>query len=222
MLFITSNKSKLHPLQNEEHTEFSECLPSFGPESFVFCLVSTNIQIEVQRNRILPVVLYRCETWSLKLRDEHKLGVLENRVLRKIIGPKEEGATGEWRKLHYEHLHHLFCSPYIIHVIKTKRMRWVGHVACMGAGTAAYRVLLQKPEGKRSLGWPRHRQNDNTKMDLREMSLLCAVRSVNNFTKTHVHAFVYSPNALYIRKCRNVSIFRWTVHVTQYLPCCVP
>jgi hypothetical protein len=115
-------------------------------------LVSRDIQTEVQRNRILPVVLYECETWSLKLRDKHRL-----RVLRNIIGPKEEEATGEWRKLHNEQLHHLFCSPYIIHVIKTQRMRWVGHVACMGAGAAAYRVLLQKPEGKRPLGRPRHR-----------------------------------------------------------------
>jgi hypothetical protein len=84
------------------------------------------------------------------------------------------------------------------------------------------RVLLQKPEGKRPLGKRRHRQNNNTKMDLKEMSLLYAVICVNNITKTHIHAFVYSPNSLYTRKFSHVSIFRWTVYVTQYLPCCVP
>jgi hypothetical protein len=71
--------------------------------------------------------LYGCETWSPKLREEHRLRVLENRVLRKIIGPKEEEATGEWRKLHNEQLHQLFCSPYIIHVIKTQNEM---HGAC--------------------------------------------------------------------------------------------
>jgi len=75
----------------------------------------------------------------------------------------------------------------------------------------AYRVLLGKPEGKRPLGGLRHRQNNNIKMDLKEINLLYEVRCVNNITKTHIHAFVHSPNSLYIRKCSNVSIFRWTV-----------
>ena len=99
-------------------------------------------------------------------------------------------------------------------MLSEQRMRWVGHVACVGAGTAAYRVLLQKPEGKRPLGRPRYRQNNNTKMDLKEMSLLYAVRCVNNITKTHILAFVYSSDSLYTRKCSsNVSIFRWTFYV---------
>jgi hypothetical protein len=134
LVFITSNKPKLHSLQIQECTEFSECLPSFGRESFVFRLLSTNIQIEIQRNRILPVVLYGCETWAPKLGGGNRLRVLESRVLRRIIRPEEEEATGEWRKLHNEQLHHLFCSPYIIHFTRTQRMRWVGHVTCVCVG----------------------------------------------------------------------------------------
>ena len=104
-------------------------------------LLFTNIQIETQRHRILPVVLYGRETWSPTLREEHRLRVFENRVLRKTTGPKREEVTGEWRKLHNEQLHRLYSSPNVIHVIKSRRMRWTGHVTCMGAWTAAYRVL---------------------------------------------------------------------------------
>jgi hypothetical protein len=75
-----------------------------------------------------PVVLYGCETWSLTVREEHKLRVFENRVLR-IFGPKRDGVTGGWRKLYNEELHNLYSSPSIIRIIKSKRMRWVGHVA---------------------------------------------------------------------------------------------
>jgi hypothetical protein len=76
----------------------------------------------------LPVVLYGCETWSLTVREEHKLRLFENRVLR-IFGPKRDGVMGEWRKLHNEELHNLFFSPSIIRIIKSRRMRWAGHVA---------------------------------------------------------------------------------------------
>jgi hypothetical protein len=81
---------------------------------------------------ILPVILYWCESWSLKLRREHRLRVFENRVLRKIFGPKRDEVTGEWRKLHNEKLHDFYSSPSIIRVIKSRRMRWAGHVASMG------------------------------------------------------------------------------------------
>jgi hypothetical protein len=81
---------------------------------------------------ILPVVLYGCETWSLALRDEHRLRVFENRVLRRTFGPKRDEVTGEWRKLHNEELHKLYSSPDIIRQIELRRMRWAGHVARMG------------------------------------------------------------------------------------------
>jgi hypothetical protein len=90
----------------------------------------------------LPVVLYRCETWSLTLREEHRLRVFENRVLRRIFGPKRDEVTGEWRRLHNEELNNLYSSPTIIRVIKSRRMRWAGHVARMGDGRGAYRILV--------------------------------------------------------------------------------
>jgi hypothetical protein len=74
------------------------------------------------------VVLYGCETWSLTLKDEHRLGVFENRMLGRISGAKRDKVTGEWRKLHYEELHDLYSSPSIIRIMKARRMRWAGHV----------------------------------------------------------------------------------------------
>jgi hypothetical protein len=95
-------------------------------------LLSTNTKIRVYRTIILPVVLYGCEIWPLTLREEQGLRMCENRVLRRIFGPKRDEATGEWRRLHNEELNNLYSSPTIIRVIKSRRMRWVGHVACMG------------------------------------------------------------------------------------------
>jgi hypothetical protein len=94
--------------------------------------------------------------------------VFENRVLRRIFGPKRDEVTGRWRKLHNEELHNLYFSPSIIRMIKSRRMRWAGHVARMGETRNAYRILVGKPEGKRPLGRPRHRWVDNIKMDHRE------------------------------------------------------
>jgi hypothetical protein len=92
--------------------------------------------------------------------------VFENRVLRRIFEPKRDEVTGEWRKLHNEELRDLYSSPSIIRIIKTRRMRWAGHVARMGEKRNAYRLLVGKPEGKRPLGRPRRRWMDNIRMDL--------------------------------------------------------
>jgi hypothetical protein len=95
--------------------------------------------------------------------------VFENRVLRRIFGPKRNEVTGEWRRLHNEELNDLYSSPNIIREIKSREMRWVGHVARMGEERGAYRLLVGRPEGRRSLGRPRRRWQDNIKMDLQEV-----------------------------------------------------
>ena len=97
-----------------------------------FSLLSKNLKINIYRNIILPIVLYGCETWSLTLREERRLRVFEDRVLWGIFGPKRDEVTGEWRKLRIEELNGLYCSPSIVRVIKSRRMRWAGHVARMG------------------------------------------------------------------------------------------
>jgi transcription termination factor 2 len=96
--------------------------------------------------------------------------VFENRVLRRIFGPKRDEVTGDWRKLHNEELHNLYSSPNIIRMIKSRRMRWAGHVARMGETRSANRILVGKPEGKRPLGRPRRsRYVDNIKMNFGEI-----------------------------------------------------
>jgi hypothetical protein len=95
-------------------------------------LLSKNTKIKVYRTIIVPVLLYGCETWPLTLREEQRLRVFENRVLRRIFGSKTDEATGEWRRLRNEERDVLYSSPNIIWVIKWRRMRWAGHVACMG------------------------------------------------------------------------------------------
>jgi hypothetical protein len=97
------------------------------------------------------------------------LRVFENRVLRRIFGPKRDEVTGGWIKLLNEELHGLYSSPSIVRVIKTRRIRWVGHVARMGEVRGAYNILVGRPEGRRSLGIPRRRWEENIKMDLREI-----------------------------------------------------
>jgi hypothetical protein len=132
-------------------------------------LLSKNTKIKIYRTIILPVVLYGCETWSLTLKEEHRLRLFENRVLRRIFGPKRDEVTGEWRRLYNEELNDLYSSPNIVRVIKSRRMRWAGHVARMGEGRGAYRVLVERPEGRRPFGRPRRRWEINIKMDLQEV-----------------------------------------------------
>jgi hypothetical protein len=103
-----------------------------------------------------------------------------NRVLRGMFGPKGDEVTGEWRKLHSGELHNLYSSRDIIRPIKSRRMRWAGHVARMGEGRNVYRVLVGKPEGKRSLERPRRRWEDGIKMDLREIGWGCGVDSAGS------------------------------------------
>jgi hypothetical protein len=110
-------------------------------------LLSKNLKIRIYKTIILPVVLYGCETWSLTLREKHRLRVFENRVLRRIFEPKKDEVTGEWRKLHNEKLRDLYASPSIIRIIKLRRTRWAGHVARMREKRSAY-VTGGKARGK--------------------------------------------------------------------------
>jgi hypothetical protein len=113
-------------------------------------------------------VLYGCETWSLTLRDERRLKLFQNRVL-KIFGPKRDEVTREWRKLHNEVLNDLYSSPNIILIIKSRRMRWAGNVECVGETRGIYRVLVGEPEENRLFGRSRRRWEDNIKMDLQKV-----------------------------------------------------
>jgi hypothetical protein len=113
------------------------------------------------------ISLYNC-LYNL---NKYKLRVFENRLLRRIFGPKRDGVTRGWRKLHNEELHNLYSSPSIIRIIKSRRMRWAGYVVRMGEKRNVYRLLLGKPEGKRPLGRPRRRWIDKIKMDLLEIGV---------------------------------------------------
>ncbi|KAJ4431491.1 hypothetical protein ANN_20089 [Periplaneta americana] len=103
-------------------------------------LLSKNLKVRIYKTVILPVVLYGCETWTLNLREERRLRVFENKVLRKIFGAKRDEVTGDWRKLHNTELYALYSSPDIIRNIKFRRLRWAGHVAHVGESKNAYRV----------------------------------------------------------------------------------
>jgi len=106
-----------------EEIEVRKCLLSFGAESFVFQVAIENLKIKIYRTIILPIVFYGCETWSLTLREERKLRVFENMVLRRIFEPRSDEVTGEWRRLHDEKPNDFYSSPNIVRVIKSRRMR---------------------------------------------------------------------------------------------------
>jgi hypothetical protein len=129
------------------------------------------VKIKIYKTIILPVVLYGCETSSLTLREVYRLRVFENGVLRRMFGPKRDEVTGSWRKQHNEELHSLYSSPSIVSVIKARRMKWAGHVARMGEVRVADNILVVRPEGRKPLGRPRRRREDNIEMDLWEIGL---------------------------------------------------
>jgi hypothetical protein len=143
-------------------------LLSFSPKSFAFPSHIKNLKIKIYKTVILPVVLYECETWSLTLGEEHRLGMSESRVLR-IFGPKRE-EDGSWRNLQSDELQSLYSIPNIVRVIKSRRMRWAGHVARMG-WRDVYRILVGRPEGKRPVGKPSRRWEDNVKLDLSDIEI---------------------------------------------------
>jgi hypothetical protein len=132
-------------------------------------LLTKNLNIKTYTTVILPVVLYGCETWSLTLIEERKLRVFENMVLRRIFVPRRDEVTGDWRRLHNEELKDLYSSPNIVRVIRSRKIRWAGHVARMGEERGEYRVLVGKPEGKRPLRIPRRRCVDNIRIDFQEV-----------------------------------------------------
>jgi len=101
-------------------------------------LLFQNLKIKIYRTIILPV-LYGCETWWLTLREERKLRVFKNMVLRRIFVPRRDEVTGKWRRLYNEELNDLYSSPNSVRVIKSRRMRWAGHVACVGVERGVYR-----------------------------------------------------------------------------------
>jgi len=113
--------------------------------------------------------LYGCETWLLTLREDWRLRVFENRVLRRIFGPRRDEVIGELRKLHNEELNDLYSSPNIIRVIKSSRVTRAEHVASVGERRGVYRVLVGKPEGKRPPRRSKHSRENNIKMDLQEV-----------------------------------------------------
>jgi hypothetical protein len=154
--------------QNDIHDEIKTRLNSgnacyYSVQNLLsFRLISKNLKIKIYKTVIVPVVLYGCETWSLTLKEEHRLRVSENRVLRRIFGSKRE-EDGWWRKLHNDELHSLYSSMNIVRVIESRRTRWAEHVARMVEGRGVYRVLVGRPEGKRPLR--------RIKLDLREIRI---------------------------------------------------
>jgi len=130
-----------------------------------FSFLPKNIKIKMYRSIIFPFVFYGSETLSFTQIEECRLRVFGNRVMKRIFGCKRDEVTGERRKLPSKELDDLYCSPNI-QVIKSRRIRWVGHIAHMGERRSVYRVLVGKPEGKRPLGRPRHRWEDIIKMNL--------------------------------------------------------
>ena len=131
--------------------------------------------------------------------------MFENRVLRRVFGPKRDEITGEWRKLHNEGLSDLYSLPNIVRVVKSRKMRWAGHVARMEEGRGVYRVLVGKPEGYSPLGRPRRRWEDNIKMDLREVGGSCGEWMELAQDRDRWRALVGTVRNLRVPKMRGIS-----------------
>jgi hypothetical protein len=144
---IVTNKNLILEEINRRLNSDSSCYHSVQNLSFSL-LMSKNVKIRICETVILPVVMYWRETWSLTLREEHRLRVFENRVLRRTFGPKRDEVSRRWRKLHKEEVCDLYSSTSIIRMIKSRRMRWAGHVAPMGKKRNAYRLLVGNGVGK--------------------------------------------------------------------------
>ncbi|KAJ4442180.1 hypothetical protein ANN_12046 [Periplaneta americana] len=165
-------------------------------------LLSKKLKIRIYKTVILPVVLYGCETWTLTLREEQRLRVFENKVLRKIFGAKRDEVTGEWRKLHNIELHTLYSSPDTNRNIKSRRLRWAEHVARTGEIRNAL-VLVRRPEEKITLGRPRRKWEDDIKMDLREVGYDC--RDWINLAQDRDRWRAYMRAAMNLRKVRHIG-----------------
>jgi hypothetical protein len=144
-------------------------LATFSQKSFFLPSHKKKLKTKIYKTNF-PVVLYGCETWFLTLREEHRLRVFENRVSRRIFGPNSK-EDGSWRKLHNDKLHNVYSSPNIVRVIKSRSVRWPGHMTHRGEGRGVYRVLVQRPKWKKSLGRSRLRWEDNIKVNLREIGI---------------------------------------------------
>jgi hypothetical protein len=114
------------------------------------CLLLKKVKIKIYKTIILPMVLYGCETWCLILREGHRQRVFENRVLWRIFGPRRYEVTEKWRNLHNKDLHDLYSAPSIVRIIKSGRMRWVGHVTQMGEKRSAYRLLTESQRPRKT------------------------------------------------------------------------
>jgi hypothetical protein len=164
---LTNQNDILNKIKSSLNSGNAFCL---SVQSFIFSSHIKKLKIKIYRTVILPVVLYGCETWSLALREDHRLRVFENRVLRRIFGPRME-EDGSWRRMHNDVLLSLRFPTDVVRVIKSRSMRWDGHVARMGERTGVYRVLVGRTEGKKPVGRPRRRWEDNIKLDLREIGI---------------------------------------------------
>jgi len=135
-------------------------LLSLAADSCVIQYAIRIYKIKICKHIILSLVLYGCETWSLTLREERRLRIVDNRLLRRIFELKRDEVTEEWRRLHNEELNDIYCSPNATRVIKSRRMRGGGHVTRMGERSSEYRILVGESERKRPLGRPRRKFED--------------------------------------------------------------